>query len=260
MKITPTSIAQSLAAISLIATVGCTPNGKLVQSRTANTTDSGIQLDEAEAKQLTPNSIEVTVEETPALKEPNDWNTSSTRKDTDPTKILGTIAGLYVNPADKDLWSLLGSQAWAIIEKNKPVLNYNENSVSVLPAGYTDWTSMHGWKTRAVTYRLRIKNLYNMTVVDQAYTVKFNYGGKQNSGRGGRYLANVAVIPKISVVTGYKLNSGVEFSRVVNAGTPQNPIPALELKLTWNVKTILKEARETDSFVVDGNGNITHLN
>jgi hypothetical protein len=179
------------------------------------------------------------------------------QNEVDPTTILGTIAGLVMNPLDRKLWSLVGQQAWTIVDKNKPVLNYSDRSVSVLPSGYKNWQSMERWKIRARTIHLDIKNLYGMTVVSQAYTIKYNYGGQMN-GHGG-YLANVSVAPTVSVVIGYRLDSAVEFSRVVNVGTEADPVPGIELRIGWNVKTILKEAKEADSFFIQGDGQISHL-
>jgi hypothetical protein len=252
-----------VALLICVFGAGCTPmRAKTLGTRTVKSSDTGSAsgLDAAQIAALTPQNVVVSVEEeAPSATNPSSpgWNSTPSKTEVDPTTILGTIAGLVINPADKDLWSLVGQQAWTIVDKNKPVLNYRDKSVSVLPNGYKNWQEMEQWNARAITYRLTIKNLYGATVVDQAYTIKFFYGGRLNGN--GRYLANVSVAPKISVVIGYKLDSAVEFSRVVNAGTRENPIPALEMRIGWNVKTILKEARESDSFFIKGDGSITHL-
>lgn len=276
----------SALVLATVFVTACAPakNGVKVQSREAKVTDNteaeksatagGPNADESAKAQgfdneqdriayLTPKTVDVKIEKA-------DPRTSSEAQkkgevvpnpNVRPEEIVGTIAGLVINPTDKKLWKLVGQQAWEIVRLNQPVNNVGTPpSVSVLPAEFRNWDDMEGFSAQpqAVTYQLVLKNLYGIKVVEQNYTVHYSHSGKYNGK--GAYIANASVDSKVSVVWGFKLNSKIEVSKVVNTGTKDNPIPGLELKLLWDVKTILKSAKEADTFFLQGNGRITHVN
>ncbi|MES2857148.1 MAG: hypothetical protein V4692_14865, partial [Bdellovibrionota bacterium] len=126
------TLVVSMIAASIFA-AGCAP-GKGTISRDLPTTELKVEgLTEEEIGELTPGKVVFDVADTPSeIGLSNvEWTASVGRtKPVDPTQILGTIAGLSLKPWDKNLWSLFGQQAWAIVEKNKPVVGFENKSLS----------------------------------------------------------------------------------------------------------------------------------
>jgi hypothetical protein len=173
--------------------------------------------------------------------------------------VLQTLGPVLMNPSGISGWIAFGQKIWDVVVANQPVVNVKTTRVTVLPNDKNAWAQMSGWRGPAASsYNIQAVNGFGMTVVNQKYTISYNYGGQLNNQ--GRYLANVTIIPTaIDVSWGYTLNSNVEVGQILNTGSVQAPVPAVDLQLKWEVKTILKDSQGVDSFSVKGDGSLTHV-
>lgn len=148
------------------------------------------------------------------------------------------------------------TRIWTIVEANKPVVTVQSaTSATALPAASeNDWTAIGGWKPeRNITYVTAFKNMYGMTTVYLEYQVKVVYGG--NVKGKGLYIASARIVPvKLRVLWGYKVDVTVSAPTVFNVRTPENPIAAIQLNVIYDIKTILNEDYQTDTYQVQGDG------
>jgi len=153
----------------------------------------------------------------------------------------------------------IGSKIWAIVEKNKPVVNVINLSANAVPEGLSSWQQIQQWRAPfARNYQVIMKNFLRMTVVNFIYRVQFTYGG--NVDGKGLYLSAATVLPaQLKVLWGYHFNSQVSVANITNAGTHDSPLAALELQLKWSVDTVIKHHEETDSFYLRGDGYFRQL-
>ncbi len=172
---------------------------------------------------------------------------------------IPTIPGSTTGGIDLGQIIALGEKIWAIIEKNKPVVVQNYTAVSAVPAGIKTWEELGEWSEPAVRlYKLSYVNKFNMHVVDfnfrVAYTYNGNYDGK------GKYLSRVEIDPAVlNVAWGYKFNASGEALNIVNAGTKDAPMAAMEIRLNWSVDTVLKHMQESVRFYMRGDGLFKNL-
>ncbi|MBC7457761.1 MAG: hypothetical protein H7235_05750 [Bdellovibrionaceae bacterium] len=153
----------------------------------------------------------------------------------------------------------IGEKIWAIVEAGKPVVNVQLNSASAMPAGIKDWQQLVGWKTpRSLTYRVHYTNLFTMNVVDFSYRVMFTYGGNYNGQ--GHYVTGATIVPAIlDVAWGYSFKATVEIPTVINMGTAQNPVGGIQMNVSWEVGTVIKNSQTRASYFVDGLGQLKQL-
>jgi hypothetical protein len=172
---------------------------------------------------------------------------------------LDSLGPVLLAPENPAAWIAFGKKAWEVVVANRPVVDVQTARISVLPNDKNLWSQMAGWQNpRAAAYTIQAVNGFGMTVVNQKYTVSYNYGGSLNGK--GRYLANATIIPTtIEVSWGYTLNSNVEVGQILNAGTADSPVPAVDMQLQYTTKTILKEGRGVDSFYIKGDGSLSHV-
>lgn len=193
---------------------------------------------------IDPSSIRVT------LKESRD-------EDVSPVKL--------VEPSPKSLDDVLvsvdkiiniASKIWKVIQDNAPVVNIDSKYATAYPAGVTAANQLSGWtRPRSYVYGFYAKNLYGYKAIDVEYKITYTFGGSYKGN--GRYLTAVAMVPtKTDVAWGYRLsmNASVPNSTVVNVGTEDAPVAALQLKLLWKMSTVLKESDGTSIYYVQGDG------
>lgn len=175
------------------------------------------------------------------------------------TGLLDSLGPVLLNPSNTNAWIAFGKKAWEVVVANQPVANVQTTRVAVLPVDKAAWAQMSGWRgPRGMVYTIQAVNGFGSTVVDQKYTVSYNYGGQLNGK--GRYLANVTIIPtSISVAWAYTLNSSVEVGQILNTGTVESPVPSVDLQLKWGAKTILSSKQGVESFYVKGDGGIQQI-
>lgn len=173
--------------------------------------------------------------------------------------LLETLGPVLMNPGNPTSWIAFGKKVWEVVVENKPVVNVQTQSVTVLPNNKKLWSQMSGWRgPRGAAYVIQAVNGFGTTVIDTKYTVTYNYGGKLNGK--GDYIANATIVPSlVSVGWGYTYNSSVSVGDIVNVGSVDSPIPGVDLQLHWNMKTIIKETDGVDSFFATGNGSLQHI-
>jgi hypothetical protein len=110
-------------------------------------------------------------------------------------------------------------------------------------------------KPKTYIYSFYAENIYGIKTVDVEYKVTFVYGGNYNGK--GKFLTAVSVIPtRVDVAWGYTFNMHcyVPDSTIVNVGDSENPVAALQLKLSWEISTFLKSSKGTSIYYVQGDG------
>jgi hypothetical protein len=99
----------------------------------------------------------------------------------------------------------------------------------------------------------QFKNLYGVTVVDFSYRIVFSYGG--SLGGKGQYLSSVTVIPhNLSVYWTFKFSSSVAISGIMNAGTKENPLAAMQVDVRYQVDSTVSYIESSGSFYIRGDG------
>lgn len=155
----------------------------------------------------------------------------------------------------------LMQKVFEIIEKNQPVVNINVNYANAVPYGVTHWTQLQGWSKPATKkYAFSMKNAYGMEVVKVTYQVHYTYNGNYQGK--GKFLTGVTVEPlNVETAWGYKvsLTAEVPDSTIVNVGTHDNPIAAMQVQLKWTVHTIVKDITSKAIYYVQGDGFIKEI-
>jgi hypothetical protein len=150
----------------------------------------------------------------------------------------------------------LGQKIWSIIEANKPVVNVQTQYATALPQGITSWGQLAGWKPpEGSVYGFSAKNAYGIKVIDVSYQVLRTYGGNYNGK--GKFLTAVTIQPlSVNVAWGYTFNMTVEIpdTSIVNVGTTQDPVAAMQPLVKWTVSTALKSSSGQSTYYVQGDG------
>ncbi len=148
----------------------------------------------------------------------------------------------------------LANKIWAIIEKNKPVVDITTTYANAHPEGITHWSQLGEWKPPVGTiYAFHAKNGYGTKVIDVRYQVIRTIGGKYKGK--GRYLNGVSVQPlRVDVAWGYKFKMGAKVPSVANVGTTEDPIASMILNLSWAIDTVIKHSEGTSVYYLQGDG------
>lgn len=150
----------------------------------------------------------------------------------------------------------VGTRVWKIIEANRPVVNVESKVANALPRDVDCWMDLENWQMpKSYKYNVTYKNLFGVEVVNFTFRVVYTYGASYNGH--GKFLSNVSVHPaNLDVVWGYTFNSKVEVQRLINLGTKEDPVAGMEMKLSWQISTPMKDTQESQNFFVTGNGEI----
>lgn len=150
----------------------------------------------------------------------------------------------------------IGQKIWAIIEKNKPVVDVRNSYATALPKGSTHWNDLTGWSApKGKVYKLTAKNTYGQTMVTAKWQVIRTYGGS-HEGK-GKYLTAVTVEPlQVDVLWGYKftLVAEVPDTSIVNVGTKADPVAAMTATLKWRIETVVKDSQGKGLYYLQGDG------
>lgn len=158
----------------------------------------------------------------------------------------------------------LGKKIWPLIEAGRPVINTNfADYITVIPnvGGDTDiFGDLYGWSAPvSKKYKVNYKNLYGVSVASFTFSVNAQYGGEYDGK--GAYLSGVTIVPNnISVAWGYDFDAESTMINITNRGSKNDPIAAVNLEVSYVVKTVLKETRVKTQFHVAGNGEIIQIN
>jgi hypothetical protein len=153
----------------------------------------------------------------------------------------------------------LGKEIWQIVKDGAPVVNFKNESASVIPQGALCPFSMSQWSLPMVkTFELNYKNKFGMEMIYFTYKVIYSYGGMYQGK--GAYLANVSIHPKdIRLKWGQSFDANVKIASALNMGTVENPIAGLEISLDWVIQNPIMDTQSNRTYFVDGLGNLVAL-
>lgn len=155
----------------------------------------------------------------------------------------------------------IAEKVWNMVVSNKPSVNVDSKYAVALPMGVSSPAQLSNWsKPRSYLLSFGFENLYGMDVINVSYKVTYVYGGNYNGK--GKYLAAVWAIPvSVDVMWGFSFNmqAYVPDATVVNVGTTQNPIAALQLKVSWSASSVLKQIDGTGVYYIQGDGYFEEL-
>lgn len=165
--------------------------------------------------------------------------------------VIGTIITI-VNIANK---------IWGIIKENAPVAEVETKYAAAVPEEASSPNQLCEWKGPATyEYKLRAKNMYGAETVSVTYKVVFSYGGK--FAEKGAYLTGVTIVPgSMNVSWGYKLSMSafVPDTTIVNLGTYENPLAAMQLKLSTKIASVIKEWDGNSVYLIKGDGEMKEI-
>jgi hypothetical protein len=150
----------------------------------------------------------------------------------------------------------IGSKLWNIVEKGKPVANYSGEKASALPQRALHWDQLSNWQIpKSKIINVSYKNLYGIEVVRFSYRIILLYGGSVNGV--GRYIGYASVVPiEMKTAYMYTFNANANVDAVFNLGTSQDPVAGMVLNINWTVETVLSKVTITQTYNLDGLGNI----
>lgn len=153
----------------------------------------------------------------------------------------------------------IGTKIWNVLEKGKPVANYQQQKATAVPQNITAWQQLEGWSNpKSKFYEVTYKNLYGITVARLVYKIIFLSGGSYKGQ--GKYIGYASVEPQeFSTAYLYTFNVQAKVESVYNKNTTENPIAGMILNINWTVSTILKKETQSHSFHIDGLGNFQAL-
>lgn len=150
----------------------------------------------------------------------------------------------------------IGTKIWNVVERGRPVANYQNNRATALPQGARSWDQLENWQQpRSRVVGITYKNLYGIEVAKMVYRIVLLSGGSVE-GR-GRYIGYASVEPlEVNTAFMYTMNASANADSVFNLGTRQNPVGGMILNISWTVSTVLMQRTGTATFTLDGLGNI----
>ncbi|MCX7641630.1 MAG: hypothetical protein N2Z20_03245 [Elusimicrobiales bacterium] len=155
----------------------------------------------------------------------------------------------------------IASKVWDMVVANKPAVNIDTKYAVALPFGVSGPSELSGWsKPKSYLLSFYFENLYGVDVIKVSYQVTYVYGGSYKGK--GKYLAAVWAIPvSVDVMWGFSFNmqAFVPDQTVVNVGTSQNPIAALQLKVSWSASSPLRQIDGTGVYYIQGDGYFQEL-
>ncbi len=170
---------------------------------------------------------------------------------------FGPISGT-LNQADLIVDKIIniGQKIWTVVDKGRPVQNFQNSVASALPANANSWTDLVSWKQpESKVIGISYKNLYGMEVVRFVYRIILLSGGSVNGV--GNYIGYAAVEPvEMETSYMYTFDSQAVVVNIFNKGTHENPLAGMILTVRWSVETVVKKSVGSQTFFLDGAGNI----
>lgn len=160
----------------------------------------------------------------------------------------------------------IGKKIWPIIDANRPVINTTGliPAISVIPqfdtnARNVELQQMADWSIpRVATYRISYKNVYGMELVGFSYTIIFQYNGTHNGN--GKYITGLTVsASEVSAAWSMNFDATSELVNVANVGTSMDPVASAVVRVSYKVRGLLNEMRNSQMFYVDGRGQMKLL-
>lgn len=185
---------------------------------------------------------------------------SVTGRDLYESELLGQLNGisakLTVAETIVDQVINIGTKVWNVVEKARPVSNYNSSRATALPQGASAWSQLEGWQEPVTrVYQASYKNLMGVEVVRLVYRVTLLYGGSVEGV--GRYIGYASVEPvDVNVLPMWSLDATASVDSVYNMGTSRSPVAGMILNVSWQVRSVLSDRRQSDTLTLDARGNI----
>lgn len=154
----------------------------------------------------------------------------------------------------------IGNKVWDVVSKGTPITNYQASVGTAMPENIKSWQQLSGWQPPKSEKRVGIicKNLYGVEVARFVYNIILLYGGSYNGT--GVYIGYAAVQPaELSTAYMYTLSAQAKVESVFNMGTTQDPKAGMVLSVTWTLSNVLTKTTQTQSYSLDGLGNISNL-
>lgn len=155
----------------------------------------------------------------------------------------------------------IANKIWGVIKDNVPVVEVETKYAAAVPEEATSPNQLYEWKGPSTyEYKLRAKNMYGAETVSVTYKVVFSYGGKFD--KKGQYLTGVTIVPgAVNVSWGYKLamSAFVPDTTIVNLGTYEDPLAAMQLKLSTKIASVLKEWNGNSVYLIKGDGGMKEI-
>lgn len=188
----------------------------------------------------------------------------------DPASVKTELVAKHVTaqPAEQrgaigTVWTIINiaNKIWKLVERNAPVVGVETKYAAAVPEQVYSPNELSEWLgPETYEYRFVAKNLYGAKAVSVNYKVVFNYGGKYDGK--GAFLTGVTIIPgAIDVSWGYKLfmNAFVADTTITNIGTMEDPVAAMQLKLSSRISTVLKHWEGNNVYLVAGDGRFKEI-
>lgn len=154
----------------------------------------------------------------------------------------------------------IGTKIWNILEKGKPVANYQKiPKATAVPQNITAWQQLEGWENpQSKYYEITYKNLYNIEVAKLVYKIIYLTNGSYKGQ--GKYIGYVSVEPQeFNTAYLYTFNVQAAVESVYNKGTSQDPLAGMIININWTVSTFLNKETQSYSYHIDGLGNFSAL-
>jgi hypothetical protein len=153
----------------------------------------------------------------------------------------------------------IGKKLWAIVDAGRPVVNVHLDTANALPKGVSCWSDLNGWQApRSKVYQVTYENGFGMSVVDYSYRVTFTAGGGVDGV--GKYITNATFMPaNLEVAWGFEFYASADIPSVFNMGTSADPVAAMQMNMKWIAKSALAHNMGTETFYVNGNNQMKHL-
>jgi hypothetical protein len=63
----------------------------------------------------------------------------------------------------------------------------------------------------------------------------------------------------VKVSWGFNLNAQAEVPSVFNTGTKEAPVAGMQMLMKWQVKTVVNDLQQAESFYIGGDNTLKHL-
>lgn len=153
----------------------------------------------------------------------------------------------------------IGKKMWTILDAGRPVVNVTTYTANALPHGLTCWSDLSGWNIpETKTYKVAYENAFGIDVVTFDYRVTYTAGGSLNGQ--GKYITNATITPAaLNVSWGFELNAQAEVPSVFNRGTNTSPVAGMQMLMKWQVKSVMSQVEQAETFYVGGDNMMKHL-
>jgi len=134
----------------------------------------------------------------------------------------------------------IGKFAWQFVKDNAPSIHTKTDWAGAVPKGVS-WTKLTGFRDKTWgSFGWYAKNMAGMVTVDFKYKYSWTCKGRYRGH--GAFIVNAGVsISKIYAAWGYTVNAHVSVGHTpANYGTKVNPIAGLKIKVSINIKTVIK--------------------